>query len=395
MKEVAELQVPTQEAMRQDLQSVFRAAIQTALETMLEEEIEMLVGAKRWHRVLSRKDYRNGSYFRRLVTSMGEVELSVPRTRETGSAGGVLGRYQRRTDEIDNAILAAYVEGVSTRKMSKVTNALLGEDVGRSTVSRITKSLEEKVEGLRKSPLQGQYPYLYLDATFINARWARQVENVSVLIAYGVDQEGNRHVIGISIGVAESEASWSELLSQLNERGLKGVKLVVADGHSGLSAAVRHHIPEAKFQRCIVHFERNVLTKAPQRLRAKVAREVSEIFNASSLSEAKQRRHQFTETFEKILPEAVECLESGFDAATQFFAFPQSHWTRIRSTNTLERLNAEIKRRINKVGAFPDRQSALRLIAAVALETSEAWNYRPYLNIKELKLHNEEARIAA
>lgn len=393
MEEVADFEVRTQEAMQNDLRSVFRAAIQTALETLLEEEVEALVGAKKWQRVLARKDFRNGSYFRRLVTSMGEVQLSVPRSRENGGAAGALGRYQRRTDEIDNAIVAAYVEGVSTRKMAKVTNALLGQDVGRSTVSRITKCLEEKIEALRNSPLKGPYPYLYLDATFINARWARQVENVSVLIAYGVGEDGNRDVIGISIGVTESEECWAELLAQLNERGLNGVRLVIADGHSGLSAAVRHHIPEAKFQRCTVHLERNVLTKTPQRLRAKIAREVSEIFNAPSLKESEEGLGRFVESFRKLLPEAVECLEAGFDAATQFFSFPQSHWRRIRSTNTLERLNAEIKRRINKVGAFPDRESALRLITAIAIETSEAWNYRPYLNMKEL--HTKEVRVAA
>lgn len=185
MNDVSEFEVPTQGDVQFDLRSLFQAAIKASLETLLEEEIKRLVGASRWAR-MGRKDYRNGSYLRGLVTSMGHLDIEVPRARKSGSAGAVLGRYQRRTDDIDEAIVASYVNGVSTRKMSKVTEALMGEKVGRSTVSRVTKTLEQRVDELRRAPIIEPVPYLYLDATFLDARWARRVENVAALVAYGV-----------------------------------------------------------------------------------------------------------------------------------------------------------------------------------------------------------------
>jgi putative transposase len=383
MSESAEFDVPTQEDFHCDLRALCLGAIRLILETLLDEEIRTLVGAGRWQRMVGRKDVRNGSYTRRLVTSMGLVELDVPRAREGGSAGEILGRYKRRTSEIDDAVTAAYVHGVSTRKMGQVTEALMGERVGRSTVSRITKTLEERVEALRNEPIEGEVPYLFLDATFLDARWARTVENVSALVAYGVGKDGHRRLLGISIGAQESEASWSELLAQLVGRGLRSVRLVIADAHGGLAAAARKHLPEAKEQRCAVHLERNVLAKTPQRLRGRMAREVARIFDAPSAAEAKARLEQLKLGLGKQLPEAMACLVAGFPAATTFYAFPRAHWRRIRSTNGLERLHGEIKRRIRVVGAFPDRASALRLITAVALHVTAIWGDRRYLDMSE------------
>jgi transposase-like protein len=375
---------PTQDEIRADLRGLFLGAIRVTLETLLEEEIRELVGARRWQRLGGRKDYRNGTYMRRLLTSMGLVQLAVPRSRDNGSAGEVLGRYARRTSEVDSTIVQAYVDGVSTRKMANVTGALMGEAVSRSTVSRVSKVLQTKVDDLRKAPISAPIRYLFLDATFLDARWARTVENVSALVAYGVGDDGHRRLLGITIGAQESEASWSELLAQLVERGLTGVRLVVADEHAGLAAAARKHLPEARRQRCVVHLERNVLTKAPQRLRARLAREVSHLFKAATLAEAKKRLGALKLSLGAQVPEAIECLESGFPAATQFYAFPKAHWIKIRSTNGLERLHGEIKRRIRSVGAFPDRASALRLITAVALEATHVWTDRRYLDMSLL-----------
>jgi transposase-like protein len=315
---------------------------------------------------------------------MGLIELSMPRSRANGSPVDVVGRYKRRTDEIDRMVTTAYVQGVSTRDMNRVTQSLLGEGMSRSTVSRVTKVLSAQVEELRQAPINEAVPYLYLDATFLDARWARSVENVSALVAYGVDASGHRRLLGVSIGAEESEESWSELLSQLVERGLTGVQLVIADEHRGLASAVRRHLPEARRQRCTVHLERNVLTKAPQRLRGRVAKDLRLIFQAASLADAKKRLQLFAAGLGRQVPEALRCLEDGFVAATQFFAFPKPHWIRIRSTNGLERLHGEVKRRIRSIGAFPDRDSALRLITAVALETTRVWGDRRYLDMSSL-----------
>ena len=395
MAEDVEFERATQEELRTDLRSLFQGAIRLVIENVLQEEVRELVGARRFERLSQRKDVRNGTYLRRLLTAMGQIDVAVPRTRESGSACDVLGRYQRRAPEVDDLIAEAYVHGVSTRKMGAVTDALLGDRVGRSTVSRVTRRLEGEVEALRTAPITEPIAYLYLDATFLDARWARTVENVAALVAYGVTPDGKRRLLGVTIGPEESEASWTELLEQLVARGLTGVALVIADEHAGLVKAVRRLLPEAKRQRCVVHLQRNVLAKTPARLRARVARAVTQIFQAPSRDEAKKRLAQFAATLGAQVPEALACLEQGFDAATQFYAFPAAHWVRLRSTNGLERLHGEIKRRTRAVGAFPDRASALRLVIAVALRVTAIWDDRRYFDMTAGRKEGRTTKQAA
>ena len=210
MEKMVEVERATQEELRQDLKSLFQGAIRVTLEMVLEEELKAMVGARRFERVGSRKDHRNGTYLRRLLTSLGQIDVMVPRSREGGSPADVMGRYRRRSEEVDEMMVEAYVSGVSQRKMGDVTEALLGERVGRSTVSRVAKRLDGAVEALRSAPIEGPHPYLYLDATFLDARWARKVENVSALVAYAVDPDGHRRLLAITLGPEESEDSWSE-----------------------------------------------------------------------------------------------------------------------------------------------------------------------------------------
>jgi transposase-like protein len=386
---------PAQADIQADLGDLFRGAVQVMLETALNEAVRDMVGARRYERLSSRKDTLNGTYLRRLLTSMGLIEARMPRTRESGAPTEIVGRYARRTSEIDQMITQAYVQGVSTRDVSRLTNSLMGESVSKSTVSRITKSLEERIDGLRREPIRQEIPYLFLDATYVDARWARSVENVSALVAYGVGLDGHRHLLAVTIGSEESEESWGELLSQLLDRGLSGVRLVVSDDHRGLTKAVRRRLPEVKQQRCTVHLMRNVMVKAPRRLRGRVARAVVGILHAGSLTEAKKRLAAFRAGLGTQVPESLACLEGGFDAATQFFLFPEPHWPRIRSTNGVERLHGEIKRRTRAVGAFPDRQSALRLITAVALEATVVWSGRRYLDMTLLQNPEKEVTAAA
>ena len=393
MQHVGEMVPVAQEAVRQDLQAMFRGAIRASLELFLEAELESLVGAEWYARVGSRRDRRNGSYTRRLLTSLGQIDVAVPRSRDSGSPSDVLGRYRRRTAEVDALLTSAYVNGVSHRKAGELTEALLGERVSRSTVSRVTKQLDAQVAALQRAPIEGEHPYLYLDATFVDARWARTVENISALVAYAVGPDGHRVLLGVALGVEESEASWSELLQQLVDRGLMGVQLVITDEHAGLAAAVRKWLPEAKRQRCTVHLQRNVLTKVPQRLRKRVAREVSTVFRAASLADTRRLLTRLVTRWAKELPEAMACLERGFAGATVFFGFPPAHWKKIRTINGLERLHGEIKRRTKAVGAFPDRASALRLITAVALNVTTKWSDRRYVDVSLLE--NPEVEQAA
>lgn len=391
MTDTAEFEVVPQQEIQADLRELFRGAVKLTLETVLEEVVRDMVGAGRWARAGTRKDQRNGTYLRQLLTTHGHIQVAMPRTRNSGSPVDVVGRYQRRSPELDDAITAAYVHGVSTRDVAQVTEALVGAPVGRSSVSRVTKRLDEHVEALRTAPIVGPVPYLYLDATFVDARWARRVENVSALVAYGVGLDGKRTLLAITVGAQESEDSWADLLRQLLDRGLSGVRLVISDDHKGLAAAVRTHVPEAEHQRCIVHLQRNVSTKTPHRLRKRLAREVADVFKAPSLRDAKKRLAQLEHRWAKQTPEAVECLKNGFAPATRYYAFPKAHWPRIRSTNGLERLHGEVKRRTRAVGAFPDRASALRLITAVAIHATSAWASRRYLDMSLLDVVDDAA----
>ena len=328
---------------------------------------------------------------RRVLTSLGAIELTVPWTRASGAVNPVVGRYRRCTAEVDALLTAAYVDGVSARKAGDLTAALMGERVSRATVSRVTERLDAQVAALQRAPISGEHPYLYLDATFLHARWARAVESVSALVAYAVGPDGHRHLLGVTLGAEESEASWSGLLEQLLQRGLTGVRLVIADAHAGLAAAVRRWLPEARQQRCTVHLMRNVLTQVPARLRPRVARELAALFRAPSLTVARQRLAQLVERWGQQLPEAVACLRDGFAAATVFYSFPSAHWKKIRTTNGLERLHGEIQRRLRAVGAFPDRASALRLITAVALKVTAIWGDRRYVDVSLLAQEVDQA----
>jgi putative transposase len=383
--------IPTQEDFLIDLDARVRSAVQATIQLVLDEELERLVGAGPYERSDQRVDVRNGRYERRVVTTAGEVAVRVGRTRAGGAATAPLGRYARRRPEIDAAVTQAYVGGVSTRDMAGVTEALLGKRIGRSTVSRVTKRLEDQVDELRREPITERIPYLYLDATFIDARWARTVENVSALVAYGVGPDGHRRLLGVLIGAQESEASWAELLAELVARGLSGVQLVIRDEHAGLIAAARKALPEARQQRCTVHLMRNVFTHVPQRHQKRLARELVAVLHAESLDAAKRNLKRFRLQFGKQFPEAVACLERGFADATSYYAFPSAHWLRIRSTNGLERLHGEIKRRTRAIGAFPDRASALRLITAVALQVTSIWSDRVYLDMSLFTDHHAAA----
>ena len=318
---------------------------------------------------------------RGLLTSMGYLSIRMPRARKGGAPVDVLGAYKRRAAEVDEVIAGAYVNGVSTRSMTDLVEALTGSSLSSSTVSRVTKALEARVEELRTRPLELKFPYLVLDATYVKARWARKVESVPALIAYGVNENGMRELLAIEIGTEESATTWGNLLCGLIRRGLKGVRLVISDSHEGIWAAVREHLPEVPHQRCVVHLMRNVGSNVPHRLRGRVLGEVSDLFKSETLAQAKKALAEFKQRWSKELPEAVECLENGFKDATRFLAFPKEHHRRLRSTNGLERLNREIKRRTRSVDSFPDRASALRLITAVALAATESWSSRRYLDM--------------
>jgi len=377
--------VPDEE-IQTDLGAVFRAAAKAGLELVLEEVLREVVGVSKWAKAKTRNDSYNGSYLRGLLTSMGHIEIKMPRARKAGAPVGVIGAYKRRSAEVDEAIVSAYVKGVSTRGVGSVVEALAGNSLSSSAVSRVTTRLEEKVEELRTRKLEGKYPYLFLDATYLKARWARSVESVPVLIAYGVNEAGKRELLAVEVGTEESGIVWGRLLGGLIKRGLQGVMLVISDDHEGIKAAAREHLPEVPHQRCVFHLNRNVGSHVTRRLRKRVQGEVSAIFKSKDLDQAKSRLAKFKDRWTKELPEAVKCLKEGFPAASRFFAFPAEHYPRIRTNNGLERLNREIKRRTKAIDSFPDRESAVRLVVAVAANAAQAWERRRYVDTSLLDL---------
>jgi len=377
----------SEEDVQTDLGELFRGAVKVTLEFMLEEVLREMVGAAKWSKAGTRVDSYNGGYLRGLLTSMGHIQVRMPRARRGGAPVDVIGAYQRRTAEVDDAVTEAYVRGVSTRGMGDVVEALTGGGLGKSSVSRVTARLEEEVEKLRTRSLGGsKYPFLYLDGTYHKVRWARKVESVPALIAYGVNLEGKRELLAIEIGTEESGTSWGNLLGGLVRRGLDGVLLVISDDHEGIKLAVKDHLPEVLHQRCVVHLMRNVASYVPNRkgLRERVLGQVSAIFKSEKLEQARELLAKFKERWTRELPEAVNCLADGFAAATRFFAFPSEHHAKLRTSNNLERLNREIKRRIRAVDSFPDRASALRLITAVAVNATRVWGRRRYLDVSLL-----------
>ena len=386
--------IPAQEDFKLDLAAQCRRAVKDVIQVILDEELSRLVGAGTYQRSDQRVDVRNGDYPRRVVTGVGEVAVRVGRTRGGGSATAPLGRYKRRRPEIDAAVTEGYVRGLSTRDMTGVTEALLGKSVGRSTVSRVTRRLDDTVEALRRERIDQPIAYLYLDATFLDVRWARSVENVAALVAYGIGPDGFRRLLAVHIGTQESEASWAGLLRELVDRGLHGVRLLIADDHAGIRAAARKVLPEVPQQRCTVHLTRNVLTKVPAKHQGRIGAEVVRVLHAASLVEAKKALRSFRDRFVAQFAEAVACLEHGFAAGTLYYAAPPAHWMRIRSTNGLERLHGETKRRTRAIGAFPDRASALRLVTAVAQQSTSIWNDRRYLDMTLLDQRAQPAPVA-
>lgn len=292
-------------------------------------------------------------------------------------------------------IAEAYVQGVSQRDAARITEALTGQTVSKATASRVAKRLQLGLDELHAQKLEQSHPYLYLDATYVKARWAGKVESACLLVAYAVNEDGFRALLAVHIATSESYESWTEILNDLLRRGLHGVRLVISDADAALRKAVRHLFAEIPQQRCTVHLQRNIGAHIPKRIQTRVLKEVGKIFKAKTKAQALEKMKGFEQRWTKELPEAVKCLKAGFNNAAAFFEFPQAHHQRIHTTNTLERLNGEIKRRARAVGHFPDRQSVLRLLGTVAIQTTAIWADRRYLDISLMKEGCETEELAA
>jgi putative transposase len=374
------------ETIHQDVETRIREGVKAVIEQILEEEMTSHIGAAPRERTPHRRGERNGHYERDLITPVGKVEqLRVPRARQGEFLTEVFDRYQRMTGSVEEAVLEMYLQGVSTRKVAAITDALSGVRVGKDAVSRIASRLDDELREWRARPLTLAYPYLYLDAVYLKVNWSGSVTDLALLVAIGVNEQGFREVLAVEAAGGERKEAYRNLLKGLIERGLKGVQLVISDDHESIKQAVKVELPGSKWQRCTVHFMRNVLSAVPSTEMAEVASDLKEVFKVSRESSARRLAEEFAERYEKRLIKAVEVFKRGIEDALSYMRFPGSHHIFIRSTNGLERLFREVKRRTRVVGVFPGEKSAVSLSTTVMLRATEDWALRKYMDMEPLK----------
>jgi putative transposase len=351
------------------LKHLFARALQGAIDM----EFDQRVGVPHYERGQERQDQRNGSRSRRWDTRLGTVDLEIPRLRQGTYFPSFLERFGRAEQALIALIQEAMISGVSTRRIRKLAQELGIESFSKSRVSELCAALDEEAKAFRERPLTGNYPYLFLDAIFEKVRIDRVVRSQACVIAYGVREDGTRELLGLDVVDTESLESWAMFLRGLRERGLAGVKLVITDAHGGLIKAVESVFVGASWQRCKVHFMRNVLAHAPEACKAKLGAALSGIFTQPDQEAALATFAAVREQFQTSCGKAMGILEDGLSDALSFMAFPREHWSRISSTNPIERINREIRRRTRSIGIFPNVASALRLIGMILLEQTEEW----------------------
>jgi putative transposase len=372
---------------RSHLDEVVRSTVEQTLNQLLDEEADRVAGAGRYERSAERVDTRAGSYPRKLQTKAGEVTLKVPRLRSLPLETQIIERYKRRESSVEEALIQMYLAGVSMRRVEDITEALWGVRTSASTVSQMAQKVYGQIESWRNRPIEGEYAYVYLDGLWLKRSWGGEVKNVAVLIAVGVDEEGYRQVLGVCEGTKEDTASWQSFLRHLKERGLRGVKLFVSDKCLGLVEALGEFYPEASWQRCVVHFYRNVFTAVPSGKMKEVAAMLKAIHAQEDKPAAQAKAQQVVEKLQTMrLSKAASIVREGVKETLAYTAFPREHWRCLRTNNPLERLNREVRRRTRVVGNFPDGQSALMLVAARLRHVAGTkWGMRRYLDMTRLR----------
>ena len=350
-----------------------REGVRVLAQGLMELEVSQQIGAERYERSAERSTYRNGYRERRWDTRVGSIDLQIPKLRKGSYMPSLLEPRRRAEKALVAVVQEAYVQGVSTRKVDDLVQALGMTGISKSQVSRLCAELDEVVEAFRNRPLEGRYPYVWLDAKYVKVRENGRVTNMALVIAVGVRDNGEREVLGLDVGPSEDGAFWTAFLRQLVVRGLKGVLLVISDSHVGLQEAIRTVFTGASWQRCRVHFMRNMLAHVPKHLQAMVSAAVKTIFAQPDQQAARRQLSVVVESLRPQFPRAAAILQDAEEDILAYMAFPPEHWRQLHSTNPLERLNREIARRTDVVGIFPNRESVIRLAGAVLLEQQDEW----------------------
>ena len=365
------------------LGEVVRASVEETLNAMLDAEADELCGAKKFERSPDRVDTRAGFYERTLQTKAGEVKLKVPKLRQLTFETAIIERYRRRESSVEEALVEMYLAGVSVRRVEDITQALWGTRVSAGTVSELNKKVYERIAEWLDRPLQGKFAYVYLDGIWLKRSWAGEVKNVSILVAVGVDQDGYRSILGASEGAKEDTESWKNFLRSLKQRGLTGVDLIISDKCLGLVEAAAEFYPEASWQRCTVHFYRNVFTQVPHSKVKEVAMMLKAIHAQEDRKAAEEKAELVIKKLEAMrLKNAAGIVRTGASETLSYFSFPREHWRLLRTNNMLERLMKEIRRRTRVVGSFPDGRSALMLASARLRHVAGTkWGARKYMDM--------------
>jgi len=384
---------------QQHLGEMVRSTVEETLNGLLDAEADQLCQARRYEHTDSRTDQRAGHYKRKLHTKAGEVELQVPKLRHTKFETAIIERYRRRESSVEEALMEMYLAGVSVRRVEDITEALWGMRVSAGTVSDLNQKMYERIETWRNRKIEGTYPYVYLDGISLKRTWGGEVRNVAVLVAVGVGDDGYRDILGVAEGCKEDKAGWSGFLAYLKRRGLKCPELFISDKCLGLIESLAEYYPEAPWQRCMVHFYRNVFSVVPKGKVKQVAAMLKAIHAQEDRDAAQEKAQAVAAKLETMkLRAAAELVREGIGETLTYYAFPDKHHRQIRTNNPLERIMREIRRRSRVVGCFPDGQSALMLAAArLRYIAGTKWGTRRYLNmerLKELKQERQEAVLA-
>ena len=371
---------------RTHLDGLVRQSVEDTLNALLNAEADAICQASRYQRSPDRQDTRAGSYKRKLLTKAGEVELHVPRLRTLPFETQIIERYKTKQSSVEEALIEMYLAGVSVRRVEDITEALWGAKVSSSTVSELNQKIYGKIEEWRKQPITGEHPYVFVDGVYLKRSWGGEVQNVSVLVAVGVNDEGYREILGVAEGSREDKESWSNFLRYLKERGLKGVRLIVSDKCLGLYEIIGDFFPEAKWQRCIVHWYRNVFTMCPWKHLREVVAMLKAIHAQEDKAAARQKAALVAEKLRAMKLERIASfVETSVEETLSYMDFPYEHWSRLRTNNGLERIMKEIRRRTRVVGNFPDGYSAMMLVGARLRHISTTkWGTRQYMNICKL-----------
>ena len=376
-----------EEKIRSHVNQVVRETVEQTLNGLLQAEANELCGAKRYARSPERLDTRAGHYDRQLHTQAGEVTLSVPRLRNLPFETEIIERYRRRESSVEEALVEMYLAGVSVRRVEDITEALWGTRVSPSTVSELNQKIYVQIEAWRNRPIEGQHAYVYLDGIWLKRSWGGEVKNVAVLVAIGVREDGYREILGVVEGVKEDTESWRNFLRHLKQRGLQGVRLLVSDKCLGLVEAAGEFYPDAAWQRCMVHWYRNVMSVVPKTKVKEVVAMLKAIHAQEDCQAARDKASLVSEKLDAMrLAQAATIVREGVNETLSYMAFPREHWTRIRTNNVLERIMREIRRRTRVVGNFPDGKSAVMLVAARLRHIAGTrWGKRVYLDMERLR----------